>query len=93
MTFSLLICSVADESLVKAPFPATERIKTDPVAIESGRLWPGKCTLPHYWAVVAVRRADRAYVFEDGRVSEEDHHEALIARIGLYAQLYGERQS
>lgn len=33
-----------------------------------------------------------ASVFEDGRIIEEGHHDERIARDGLYAQLYGERQ-
>lgn len=41
----------------------------------------------------AVKRADRAVVFEDGRIIEEGHHDELIASAGLYAQLYGDRQS
>lgn len=40
----------------------------------------------------AVKQADRAYVFEDGLIIEEGHHDELIARQGLYAQLYGDRQ-
>ncbi|MDO3721188.1 ABC transporter ATP-binding protein [Marinobacter sp. chi1] len=40
----------------------------------------------------AVKQADRACVFEDGRIIEEGHHDELIRRDGLYAQLYGERQ-
>lgn len=40
----------------------------------------------------AVKQADRACVFEDGRIIEEGHHDELIARQGLYAQLYGDRQ-
>lgn len=41
----------------------------------------------------AVKQADRACVFEDGLIIEEGHHDELIAREGLYAQLYGERQN
>ncbi len=41
----------------------------------------------------AVKQADRVYVLEDGYVSEEGRHDELIARQGLYAQLYGDRQS
>lgn len=41
----------------------------------------------------AVKRADRAVVFEDGRIIEEGHHDELLAKAGLYAQLYGDRQS
>ncbi|MBS8240491.1 ABC transporter ATP-binding protein [Marinobacter lipolyticus] len=40
----------------------------------------------------AVRKADRACVFEDGRIIEEGHHDELIRRDGLYAQLYGDHQ-
>lgn len=40
----------------------------------------------------AVKQADRAYVFEDGLIIEEGRHDELIARQGLYAQLYGDRQ-
>jgi len=41
----------------------------------------------------AVKQADRVYVFEDGYISEEGHHDELIAKQGLYAQLYGDRQA
>ncbi|MFO7529304.1 MAG: ABC transporter ATP-binding protein [Marinobacter sp.] len=41
----------------------------------------------------AVKQADRACVFEDGRIIEEGRHEELISREGIYAQLYGERQT
>jgi len=40
----------------------------------------------------AVKRADRACVFDDGQIIEEGRHADLIAREGLYAQLYGQVQ-
>ncbi len=41
----------------------------------------------------AVKQADRVYVFEDGVVSESGQHDELITQNGLYAQLYGDRQT
>ncbi len=40
----------------------------------------------------AIKQADRAFVFEDGRICEQGEHDLLIARKGLYAKLYQERQ-
>ena len=40
----------------------------------------------------AVRQADHVYVFEDGIICEQGHHETLITQNGLYAKLYGEYQ-
>jgi len=36
----------------------------------------------------AVKQADRVFVFEDGRIIEEGHHDNLIRENGLYAKLY-----
>ncbi len=41
----------------------------------------------------AVKQADRACVFEDGRIIEEGQHADLIDKDGLYAQLYGNIQA
>ena len=40
----------------------------------------------------AVKQADHVYVFEQGRICEQGHHETLITQNGLYAKLYGEYQ-
>jgi ATP-binding cassette subfamily B protein len=35
-----------------------------------------------------VRKADVIYVLEDGRIAEAGKHQELLARGGLYSQLY-----
>lgn len=40
----------------------------------------------------AVKQADRAYVFDDGRIIEEGVHDDLIKGDGLYSRLYGRLQ-
>ncbi|MFQ5658831.1 MAG: ABC transporter ATP-binding protein [Gammaproteobacteria bacterium] len=41
----------------------------------------------------AIKQANHVYVFESGTVSEEGSHRELLSRNGLYANLYGVRQS
>ena len=41
----------------------------------------------------AIRQADRAYVFDGGKIIDEGHHDDLVLRDGLYQQLYGARQA
>ncbi len=41
----------------------------------------------------AIKQADRVYVFESGQVSEQGSHKELLSQDGLYAKLYGVRQS
>ncbi len=41
----------------------------------------------------AVKQADRIFVFHEGRLCEEGSHQHLVDMRGLYANLYGDRQS
>lgn len=53
----------------------------------------GRTTLIVAHRLSAVKQADHVYVFEEGRICEQGHHETLIKNKGLYAKLYGEYQS
>jgi ATP-binding cassette subfamily C protein len=48
----------------------------------------GRTTLIVAHRLSAVRQADRALVFESGRIVEQGQHEALMRSDGLYARLY-----
>ena len=52
----------------------------------------GRTTLIIAHRLSAIKQADRAYVFDGGRVIDEGHHDDLVQRDGLYQQLYGARQ-
>lgn len=48
----------------------------------------GRTTLIIAHRLSAVKQADRALVFDSGRIIEEGHHDKLIYSDGLYARLY-----
>ena len=52
----------------------------------------GRTTLIVAHRLSAVKQADRVFVFEDGKVSEEGNHDQLMEQNGLYSRLYGKYQ-
>lgn len=56
------------------------------------RFLAGRTTLIVAHRLSAVKRADRALVFENGQIVEEGPHEELLRAEGLYSRLYGRGQ-
>jgi len=53
-----------------------------------GRLMEEKTAIVIAHRLATVRKADVIYVLEDGRIAEAGKHQELLARGGLYSQLY-----
>ena len=52
------------------------------------RLMEEKTAIVIAHRLATVRKADVIYVLEDGRIAEAGKHQELLARGGLYSQLY-----
>ncbi len=57
------------------------------------RFLEGRTTLIIAHRLSAIKQADRAFVFDGGKIIDEGHHDELVSRDGLYRQLYGQRQT
>jgi ATP-binding cassette subfamily B protein/ATP-binding cassette subfamily C protein len=76
----LLICDEPTAALdARAEHQLFERIRTHA---------DGRTVLLITHRLASVRHADRIYVLEHGEVTEEGDHASLMARGGLYADLY-----
>ncbi len=53
----------------------------------------GRTTLIVAHRLSAIKQANHVYVFEAGTISEQGSHRELLSQNGLYAKLYGVRQS
>ena len=58
------------------------------VADALNRLRAGRTTLVIAHRLSTVREADKIIVMDKGRVVEQGRHDDLVAKDGLYAQLY-----
>jgi ATP-binding cassette subfamily C protein len=52
----------------------------------------GRTTLIIAHRLTAVKQADKVYVFDNGGIIEQGHHDELIQSRGLYQKLYGQLQ-
>ncbi|HEX6472931.1 MAG TPA: ABC transporter ATP-binding protein [Streptosporangiaceae bacterium] len=78
---SLLICDEPSAALdARAEHALFERIRAHAA---------GRTVLLITHRMASVQHADRIYVLAHGRVIEEGDHDALMARDGLYAELFG----
>jgi ATP-binding cassette subfamily C protein len=53
----------------------------------------GRTTIIIAHRLSAVKQADHVYVFENGNITEQGHHDDLIDANGFYAKLYGHQEA
>lgn len=74
---------ILDEATSLVDTEAEQKIQA---ALEN--LTRGRTTFVIAHRLSTIRNADKIVVLEDGEIVEEDSHEALMARGGLYAEMY-----
>jgi len=78
---------VLDDALSSVDIQTEERILG-----EMERFLRGKTSILVTHRIAPLRRADRIIVLDEGRIVEMGDHTTLLAKSGIYASLYRERQ-
>jgi ATP-binding cassette subfamily B protein len=79
--------SILDDALSSVDIQTEERILEG-----MERFFRGKTSILITHRIAPLRRADRIIVLDEGRVVETGDHSTLLAKGGLYADLYWQRQ-
>jgi ATP-binding cassette subfamily B multidrug efflux pump len=78
---------IMDDALSSVDIQTEERILEG-----MGRFLKGKTSILITHRIAPLRRADRIIVLDEGRVAEVGDHPTLLAKGGIYANLYWQRQ-
>jgi ATP-binding cassette subfamily B protein len=78
---------ILDDALSSVDIQTEERILG-----EMERFFRGKTSILVTHRIAPLRRADRIIVLDEGRIAEMGDHTTLLAKGGIYADLYWQRQ-
>lgn len=83
----------ANVRILDEPTAALDPIAESNVYEMFGRVSAGKTTIFITHRLGAARLADRIVVIQEGKVAEEGSHEQLLARKGIYAEMFDAQRS